>query len=242
MGLSYFDLLSPNPVPIVGIGGIVSPKLRDISAIGYNTYQYYLSIIQMDFKDLSFITGQKAPINPPDIFDLFLTDNSFTSLMQTILNFFLEEDVSYSDIHKAFLLQKNNVISGMITKDNYPQVREAICLRNCICQRQEADLSKAKSKKALEIMKKLQKGRVQKAKQNKTDHNMELGNIISAVANKSPSLNILNIWDLTIYQIWDCFSRISNNSIYDIQSMSVAAWGDNDNPFDASAWFKRVDM
>ena len=71
---------------------------------------------------------------------------------------------------------------------------------------------------------------------------MELGNIISAVANKSPSLNILNIWDLTIYQIWDCFSRISNNSIYDIQSMSVAAWGDNDNRFDASAWFKRVDM
>ena len=103
MGLSYFDLLSPNPVPIVGIGGIVSPKLRDISAIGYNTYQYYLSIIQMDFKDLSFITGQKAPINPPDIFDLFLTDNSFTSLMQTILNFFLEEDVSYSYIHKAIL-------------------------------------------------------------------------------------------------------------------------------------------
>ena len=70
---------------------------------------------------------------------------------------------------------------------------------------------------------------------------MELGNIISAVANKSQSLNILNIWDLTVYQLWDCFSRLSNNSIYDIQSMSVAAWGNKDNYFDATAWFKRID-
>ena len=70
---------------------------------------------------------------------------------------------------------------------------------------------------------------------------MELGNIISAVANKSHSLNILNIWDLTVFQVWDCFSRLSNNSIYDIQSMSVAAWGNKDNAFDISAWFKRMD-
>lgn len=74
-------------------------------------------------------------------------------------------------------------------------------------------------------MKKLQKGRTEKAKQTAPDKNMELGNIISAVANKSHSLHIMNIWDLTIFQLWDCFSRLSNNSIYDIQSMSVAAWG-----------------
>ena len=72
-------------------------------------------------------------------------------------------------------------------------------------------------------------------------NNMELGNIISAVANKSQSLNIINIWELTVYQVWDCFSRLSNNSIYDIQSMSVAAWGNKDNYFDATAWFKRID-
>ena len=90
-------------------------------------------------------------------------------------------------------------------------------------------------------MKKLQRGRSEKAKHTKADKNMELGNIISAVANKSQSLNILNIWDLTVYQLWDCFSRLSNNSIYDIQSMSVAAWGNKDNYFDATAWFKRID-
>ena len=91
-------------------------------------------------------------------------------------------------------------------------------------------------------MKKLQKGRKSAAKQSKEDKNMELGNILSAVANKSQSLNILNIWDLTVFQVWDCFARLSSNSIYEIQSMSVAAWGNKDNTFDASAWFKRMDI
>ena len=96
-------------------------------------------------------------------------------------------------------------------------------------------------KKALEIMNKLQMGRAKKAKQVKSDDNLELGNILSAVANKSQSLNIVNIWDLTVYQLWDCFFRLSNNNIYNIQSMSVAAWGDKDNHFDSTAWFKRMD-
>ena len=100
---------------------------------------------------------------------------------------------------------------------------------------------KIKSKKALEIMKKLQKGRNEKTKQTKLDKNMELGNIISSVANRSKTLNILNIWELTIFQLYDCFSRLSNNNIYDIQSISVAVWGDKDNHFDATSWFNKID-
>ena len=90
-------------------------------------------------------------------------------------------------------------------------------------------------------MKKLQKGREEKAKNTKVDKNMELGNIVSAVANKSHSLNIANIWNLTVYQVWDCFARLSTNNIFDIQCMSVAAWGNSSNTFDATTWFKTID-
>ena len=48
MKLEYFDLLSPDPINIQNVGGILSPKLRDISSIGINTYQYYLGILMMD--------------------------------------------------------------------------------------------------------------------------------------------------------------------------------------------------
>lgn len=249
LNFSYFDLLSPDPIHLQGIGGIVSPTLKSISSIGINTYQYYLTLLSMDLNAYFAIIGQKELFESlseeekaqMNLFDLLTINSDSINLLQTVLNFFIKEDVVYSMKYKAFLVQKENERIGMITKEIYPLVCDVICQRNCIKSNQEEDLSKVKSKKALEILKKLQKGRAEKARQTKSDKNMELGNIISAVANKSYSLNIINIWDLTVYQLWDCFSRLTNNNIFEIQSMSVATWGNKDNTFDANAWFKKMD-
>lgn len=248
MKLEYFDLLSPNPIYLQQVGGILSPKLKDIAAIGMNTYQHYLTLLSTDLKTYFAMIHQKelaelltdeenSPIN---MFDFFTMNNESIQFLQTIFNFFIKEDVAYSPKDKVFYVTRDQQIIGSITRETYQKVCDVICQRNCI-QLQKEDLSKVKSKKALDIIKKLQKGRAEKSKHTKSDQNMELGNIISAVANKSQSLNILNIWDLTVYQVWDCFSRLSNNSIFAIQSMSVAAWGNKDNSFDATAWFKRMD-
>lgn len=249
MKLSYFDLLSPDPIQIQQVGGILSPTLRSISKIGINTYQYYLTILLMDLKTYFTMIQQEEQFellsdeekSQMNVFDLLTMDNKSAKLLQNVLNFFIAENVVWSEKNNTFLIYEDDNVIGVITKEIYPQICDLICQRNCIKSNQEEDLSKVKSKKALEIMKKLQKGRTEKAKVTKSDKNMELGNIISAVANKSQSLNIINIWELTVYQVWDCFSRLSNNSIYDIQSMSVAAWGNKDNYFDATAWFKRID-
>lgn len=248
MKLSYFELLSPEPVSIPEIGGILSPKLRDISLLGYPAYQNYLAVLLMDTAEYFTMAGyseqyrslseeEKAQI---DLFGLLTANEQTLALLQDMLNFFIRENVLYSPEHKGFAVQDSGKTIGWITKDNYPEVCGLICQRICIHSRQKEDPSKVKSKKAWEIMKKLQKGRMEKAKQAAPDENMELGNIISAVANKSNSLHIINIWDLTVFQLWDCFSRLSNNSIYDIQSMSVAAWGDKEKHFDPSAWFQRI--
>lgn len=249
MRLSYFDLLSPDPVNIPGIGGILSPRLRDISSIGIQTYQYYLSVLLLDLKSYFTMLGQEEQYKSLSdkeksqiyLFDLLTINEQSINLLQSVLNFFIKENVIYSSQDKCFFVQNDDAVIGTVTKETYPQICDFICQRNCMKANQEEAFSNVKSKKALEIMKKLQKGRTEKTKQTKSDKNMELGNIISAVANKSHSLNILNIWDLTVYQVWDCFSRLSNNTIYNIQSMSVAAWGNKDHSFDAAAWFKRID-
>ena len=239
MKLSYFELLSKDPIYLPNAGGILSPTLKEISALGIHTYHYYLTVLLMDD------------------FDLFLSSDASSALLQDALNFFIREDVICSLQNKCFFVRqnneipsgypfmcqnahKNNEITGTITRESFPQICDVIFQRNNIKSTRNEDPSKIENKKASEIMKKLQKGRAQKAAQTKADTNMELGNIISAVAGKSPSLNLLNIWDLTVFQLWDCFARLSNNSIYDIQSMSVAAWGDKDHSFDAAAWFKRI--
>lgn len=249
MKLSYFDLLSPDPIQICNVGSIISPTLREIRAIGYNTYQYYLSMLLLDENTyMSVVTNREnenslSDINTSpklDIFELLTLTEESVSILQKVLNFFMKEEVFYLSENHVFAVKHNDKVIGAITKDNYSQICDLICQRNNIKSEKEEDLSKVKSKKALDILNKLKKGRKNKSKQSK-NKNMELENIISAVANKSPSLNILNIWDLTVYQLWDSFSRLCNNNIYDIQSMSVAAWGDKDNHFDATSWFKRIE-
>lgn len=222
--LNYFELLSPDPVYIEKVGGILSPKLKDISSIGIQRYQYYLSLLLME----------------SSVFDTLSSTPDLAMFLQSALDFFIKEEVAFSAKEQCFVVQKDGQLVGAITKNNYAVISDLICQRNSMKTKQSEDVSKAKNKKALEIMEKLQRGRAEKAKATKIDNNMELGNIISAVANKSQSLNILNIWDLTVFQLWDCFSRICNNNIYAIQSMSVAAYGNKDNHFDFNSWFKRI--
>lgn len=249
MKLSYFDLLSSEPVRIKNVGGILSPRLRDISAIGYDTYEAYQKLLLMDLKKYFSAIGHEEDYDllPTDeksnlnLFDLWIANEQSIELLKKVLNFFIEEDVIYSRQNRCFVTRNETGNVGVITKESYPQVCDFICQRICIQSNREEDLSKVKNKKALEIAKKLQKGRAENKKQAKADKNMDLGNIISAVANKSLSLNILNIWDLTVYQLWDCFSRLSNNAIYDIQAMTVATWGNKDNHFDATVWYKTLE-
>ncbi len=240
MKLSYFDLISPCPIHVSGVGDIFSPTLRRIAQIGAETYNFYLSLLLADEKTL-------------------FSDDAMTDFLKNALAFFFKEEIFYYSDERCFIVTNNAAsvitdiealsggrklsdtdIVGVITGDNFSQICDLILQLNNIKRRDE-DISKVKNKKALDILKKIQKGRAERQKNKKADKNMEIANIISAVANRHPSLNMINIWDLTIYQLWDAFARLSNNSIYDIQSMSVAAWGDKDNHFDAAAWFKRIE-
>lgn len=249
MKLNYFDLLSPAPVAIPHTCSIVSPKLKDISSIGFATYQCYLSILFMDIKTYFGLNGcgeayEKMPneeLAKLNIFDLLITEESTMQLLMSALQFFILEPIMYTKEKNYFLVCNvdGNKI-GEISNRNYSLVCDIISQRLRLKIDKEDDLSKIKSKKALEIAKKLKFGRNKKKELSKPDSSMELSNIISAVAGKSQSLNLLNIWDLTVFQLWDYFLRLSNNAIYDIQSMSVATWGDKDKHFDAASWFKRI--
>lgn len=246
----YFDLLSPEPIYLHPIGGVKCPTLREISQLSYDTYYMYLSLLlitpqsyfaninQSDFYE-NLSAEEKASFNA---FDLITMNPSTCSMLESALNFFLTDIVRYHKQHNAFLLYQSAEQSeptGCITKENWQQLCELILQRNYLKIKEE-DLSKVKNKRALSIMEKLQKGRKNKEKNTSADTNMELGNIISAVANKSPALNIFNIWDITIYQLWDAFYRSCHNNLYDIQAMSVAAYGDKDHHFDADGWFKKL--
>ena len=84
--LTYFQLLSSDPIYIPKVGGILSPKLKDISAISDNMYQYYLNILLMDLK--MFFTM----INRPDDYEK-LTDEEKRQT-EEIVNKWIKEDLT----------------------------------------------------------------------------------------------------------------------------------------------------
>ena len=79
------------------------------------------------------------------------------------------------------------------------------------------------------------------AEKDKSRKDFELDNLVSVVANRHSNLNILNIWGLTVNQLWDTFTRLMNDNIYGMTSRSVSVWGDEQKQFNANDWIKRID-
>ena len=72
----------------------------------------------------------------------------------------------------------------------------------------------------------------------KADINLSIPNIISSISNMHPSLNYMNVWDLTVFQLLDAFNRLQANVMYDIDCTRVSVWGDEKKTFDVSLWYK----
>ena len=248
--IDYFYLISPTPIYLQNVGHIKSPTLKEINELGINNYNYYLSpfiITKEEGFKFNGLKPQSEKISEKQeekltIFDLLIYTQDGIKLLQQALNFFILESFEF-DINYNCFISKNidGKIIGFINKNNFTDVKNCILQLNNRKDNYIYDKSEIKNEKALEIFNKINKAK-EKSKKNVTvNKDLALGNIISVVANKHPSINILNIWELTIYQLWDTFNRLSNNNIYDISALSVAVWGDEKKQFNISDWFKRID-
>lgn len=270
MKLDYGTLLSFTPLKLQCGFCIPSPLLRELSELTFPVYQSYLASLLIDIesyyrgidqninqyfsnytkeeKDLiqtirseyeSMTEEEKMKLQPIDILSL---DCKLITNVEKALSFFLHCDVQYSQDYQSFIHIEDKTITWAIPKTIYPEVTDLILQRNGI-QRDEANEAKPKFKNKLaeKLYHRSLKAKLKQDRNNKADKNMDIPNIISAVAAKHPSLNIINIWDITIYQLYDQFKRLQNNSLYDIQSLSVAAWGDEKNTFDPARWYLNLE-
>ena len=255
INLDYFTLLSPSPLFIPNVGFVKSPTLRDISDIGYQKYQIYIKTLLMnpetyrslieeysEEKEKNAYANVNKDIN---FFSIIISDNSIKDTICDALNFFMDNLVMFDETNNFFLLYNkssnndNAQLTGTITAENYLEVADIILQRNNIKSNGDEYINaKPKNKIAERLLNKIKNGR--KKKLNKGDKKMELANIVSSLASHHNSINILNIWDLTIYQVYDQFCRQRFDDSYKIQSMSIAHWGDSNGKFDDSMWFSTI--
>lgn len=179
------------------------------------------------------------------MFDLICSDIRLQTSYAAMFDFFLEENILWDENNRLFFTYKekdkdNQIIPvGMICAENFPELCDII-LQKCGIERRDYDVdaSKIKNKRALEILTKIRQGRQSTSGKSKHDKDMDLPNLVTAVAVKSNSINFTNIWDLTIYQFYEQFKKEQVGVYFDIQKMSVAAYGNTKNTFKGNEWYK----
>lgn len=260
MRLDYGTQLSPVPITL-SIGTLRKPTLKEISQITFDRFSFYEFFLKLSpetyytklrkendgeaFWD-SLTEEEKDKIT---IYNIIEEDEKIRSTYVEIFNFFFVETVIYQE--GFFILLKENTaidnpekikreqVRGAIAKDNFSQVMSLLQQICCIYNEEESlDDMKFKNNLARKLMEKMLKAKKKEQEAKKSDLNLTIPNIISSLANKHPSLNYVNIWDLTIFQLLDAFNRTQANSMYDIDSTRVSVWGDEKKTFDVSLWYK----
>lgn len=238
------------------VGTLKKPKLIEISELGFDKLSVFESFSKMTpetyftkFKEEdgkvyweSLTDNQREQTT---LFHLITTDESLQELYTDMLNFFFVEPVVFEK--DAFIIFKNgtdfntemsiNDIQGVIYENMFSQILILIQQICCIYEEETAiDELKFKNKTARKLYEKMIKA--QKQEKKKSDVNLTLPNIISAVSNIHPSINPINIWDMTIFQLIDSFDRLQANKMYDIDQRRVSVWGDEKETFDPTLWYK----
>lgn len=259
MKLSYDKLLCPAPIRL-SIGSIRNYKLTEIAEIvgfeQFNVYEMFLKITPKIYYTVlkrndgnnfwnELSEDQKKEIH---MFSILKKDTLLQNMYLDIFNFFFIEQVFFKN--GVFVILKDghemtdelsiDDIRGIIFEDNFSQIIHILQQVCCIDNDADNDETppKYKNKLAKRMYEKM-KAAEQKQKKNESienDADLCIPNIISKVSNNHPSINPINVWELTLFQLLDAFKCIRLAKAYELTAMRCAVWGAEDNEFDTDLW------
>jgi len=221
--IDRLKLLAGDSIEVDGII-IKQPKLRDIKNIGIDAYYWCLCFLTITMEQ--YLTSTKRQDSIPDfkeqgitMFDIYLNSIPERDWFIGSLSFFIDGKIEYYG--DRFLVNNHREI----TKINYPKIAIAIGEINFIKINYEQQQELYANEKARQIAEKIRQAREKQKALTKKEDVVLLDDIISSVAARHPSLNLLNIWDLTVYQLYDQYHRLRTIDDYNIQAMNLAYRG-----------------
>lgn len=229
--------MSSDPIPIKGVGHIKIPTVRQVRdmQMQYNTY---INLLDMDSEDLlenSLFSIDTSNSKDDSVFNLILKNQTLVEFYLEALSFFFIEHIREIPDYKSWVLvdEQNNLV-GIINNDNFDMVRDIILQSNCISHSSHIT-PKFKNEKAKAIFEKIAQKKKEAKKQGKQNQ-IGLGNIVSYLCSQNCGYTFFNIWDLTIYQLFDQFFRQNIKVQTDIYGIRWAAFGEQ--PFDFSIYYQ----
>lgn len=255
--------LAGMPIYIDGIGNIYPVKLKEIVCVGNDIYNQYLSYICISADSFNDEETRKELANATSfmlILSLCTQDNSgyFLKVITNALEFFLKKEVVFISYLNGFFIGSTKELkkilksvddetsaidqfykNGFIGNDNYESFKKVIMLQNCIGidTIEEKKYANEKAKKIADDLRRA-KEKINKVKA-KQGEPLSLFDLISAFSANSRSFNIMNVWDLTMYQFDDQFKRMQMIEEYDVGVRSLLAGGDS-KKVDLKHWTRKI--
>lgn len=237
--LDYLTLLKGDPIPVNNIGHIRFPKLSEIAdpKMGYGTYNSYINFLVMskqNFMDACKIQNENQ--YDLELFDILFNINSLREILCNTLSFFISEKLYVSVPYQCFYVKNKVGNQRFIYKDNYDDIKNMILQTNYV-QLDSFETLKPAGKHTAELLEKRKKYHKQFEKNLKNDLDISLPNIVSKLATYGNGLNLLNIWDYTVFQIYDQFFNFCYKKNNDMANFSYSIWGGD---YKIPKWYKNT--
>jgi len=171
--------------------------INEICEIGIENYYKYVYISTCKLEGIE---------EEEDMYDVFCFIEEFRNIFIEASSIFLKNKVIFRNKEdNYFFYIENDECCHIINKFNFMDYVNTIKYQNGVGQNDEP---KPFNDTAKEMMEKLKKLRAKYAtKQNEEES--DIVDIISSVCSKHPSINLLNVGELTILQIIDKFKRLN---------------------------------
>ena len=244
--VSVNSLMRGSPIVVPNICTIRQPTLDDIFNLPDNEYELYLNILSIELRDYvdklqdlnSLSPVQKMLSEKLSLCQLLLTNDHTATILIKALMFYITDNISVDTTGGTLLINNKPM-----TEVDFMQIKNVILQINGLHMDQPKETLKFANKKAKEIYEKCMAGKQKRERQKsgadiKTLNKMKLDNMVGYVASHSYSYNLINIWQLTIYQLYDQFKRFNLYTQLDTITKRWATWGKED--FDFSVYFDNV--
>ena len=215
-------LLSGTPIPIRDL--ILKPLSLRWIVLNEKRYQEVLGAIFFDVNKLDL--SQTPELQQLDKFSLFsllvAQDNEIRERVIQGLLWFLGRQF---EVVEAKIVSEDLVLD----EDLWKQLKTVIAWQNKIeyDPSEEPEYNPA-NHKALELQRKLEENKRQVAEiKKRKNQDPGLCDLVSGLSSKHPSINLLNVWDLTYYQFVDQLSRLQIVEAYEFALSSLLAGADS---------------
>jgi hypothetical protein len=192
----------------------------------------------MDFRGADKLQREELTL-----FDAITLLPQTRELCREILSFFISDQVVWDQSNRCYLTQvyKGEVAThvGTINRKNYHNVCEAILQLNFIGLDKDDQPVRHTSEKSKELWERAQsflKEQTKKAPKEKNEYN--IGNIVSKLCAAHPSYNFLNIFDLTVFQLYDAFFQFGYMRNADLNEKIFSSHGGKKFKFED--WLKPI--